>query len=808
MLAKAQTAPLIGKVVDTDSQKPLDYVTVHLHKAKAPVFTDEAGTFTLRKYSLSDTVTFALMGYKPLKKAVSALLKNSTVLLVRQSYALQEIVVRPKENPAYRIIRAAAKNKHLYLPENQAAIQFRTYTLMKGSILESDAKDKKKHFSKRYAPYLDSLKLLPSTGRTASLPLFQSESVKEIFYNRQPRNSKEILIASKAIGVGIEKESQISQLLNAQAEHFSLNQNWVRMFDKDFVSPIANQWASYYDYDLQDSVETASGKIYQINVSPKRHQDLAFEGTIWIAEGTYSLRRVDLRLHKRVALNYVTGLHIVQAWDEKNPSLLPISSKRRFQLAGFPGSDVRLFVESETAYSDVLLGQPKPEAFFDATHQVSDSALKYKEEFWQSVRPEEFTPAELKRVEAIASIKKLPEIRSAVKLIRVVVEGHMPLNEKFEWGPVFGAYVFNKLEGHRFQFGGRTTPEFHPNWIMNGYLAYGTRDKAVKSLFNLRYVADREQWTEWGASYLNDVGPAGMDLNNSQVSSLFFSTFRWGQMNFPYQQEQMQLWGEREWFQAFRQRVTFRNTRYNPVFDAATLGSESQDPKYGGFTTTDVTLNLRYSPDRKMLIRHHEKVAISNSNAPVIGLEVSAGLSGVMNSDLSYQNISLSVEQRVRAGIFGYGRYYLKGGKTFTKVPLPLLQVPLGNETPFFILQGYNLMPYFSFATDEFVSLRYDHHFEGAFSLTNRLPLLRKSKLILVAGGAALYGRLTDKNKPAETKGNQSNFRGLGRDPYAEVNVGFKNIYQLFRVDLVHRLTYRELDAPLWGLRLSVSVNP
>jgi hypothetical protein len=179
-----------------------------------------------------------------------------------------------------------------------------------------------------------------------------------------------------------------------------------------------------------------------------------------------------------------------------------------------------------------------------------------------------------------------------------------------------------------------------------------------------------------------------------------------------------------------------------------------------------------------------------------------------MNSDLSYQNISLSVEQRVRAGIFGYGRYYLKGGKTFTKVPLPLLQVPLGNETPFFILQGYNLMPYFSFATDEFVSLRYDHHFEGAFSLTNRLPLLRNSKLILVAGGAALYGRLTDKNKPTEKEGNQGNFRGLGRDPYAEVNVGFKNIYQLFRVDLVHRLTYRELDAPLWGLRLSVSVNP
>jgi hypothetical protein len=211
-----------------------------------------------------------------------------------------------------------------------------------------------------------------------------------------------------------------------------------------------------------------------------------------------------------------------------------------------------------------------------------------------------------------------------------------------------------------------------------------------------------------------------------------------------------------------------------------------------------------------MLIRHHEKVSISNSNAPVIGLDVSAGLNGVLNSDLTYQEISFSVDQRVRVGTLGYGRYSFKAGKTFTKVPLPLLQVPIGNETPFFILNGYNLMPFFSFATDEYVSLRYDHHFEGALSITNRVPLLRKTKMQLVGGGAVLYGKLSDKNKPLGSSGDPQdrNFQGLGKNPYVEVNIGLKNIYQLFRVDLVHRVTYQNLDAPLWGVRFSVSVNP
>ncbi|WP_183906818.1 DUF5686 family protein [Rufibacter immobilis] len=810
-LGYAQTSPLSGKVIDADTRKELEYVTVHLHSQKVPVFTDEAGRYKLVKFNSKDTVTFTLMGYVAQFKPVQELRQNATVELKRQSYAIQEIVVRPKENPAFRIVRSAARNKHLYLPENQTYLQFRTYTLMKGSILEKDAVDQKKKFSKRYAPYLDSLSIYAEAGsRTASLPIFQSETVKESYFSQSPRKSKEILKASKIIGVGIERESQMAQLLNAQSEHFSLNQNWLRMFDKDFVSPIANQWASYYDYDLEDSMETAAGKLYRLKVIPKRTQDLAFQGTIWIAEGTYALRRVELKLNKDAALNFVSDLQIVQTWDEQQPALLPVSSKRRFQITGLPGTDVRLFVETTTTYADVVLGQPKPESFFDMTHQISDSALKHQESFWQAVRPMAFTPQEQKRVESIAQINQLPEIKSAVKLVRVVVEGHLPVNEKLEFGPVFGTYVYNNVEGHRFQVGGRTTQAFHPNWILNGYLAYGTKDQSIKSLLNLRYIANRELWTEWGASYMNDVGPAAMNLDNAQINSLFFSSFRWGTMNFPYQQERIQLWAEREWFPSFRQRLTFRHANYKPVFEVKPITADREETKFSGFTSTDVVLSLRFSPDRKMLIRHYEKIPISNSNAPIIGLDISAGLSGLMNSDLSYQDIALSLEQRVRAGIFGYGRYYLKAGKTFTKVPLPLLQIPIGNETPFFILQGYNLMPFFAFATDEYVSLRYDHHFEGAFSLTNRLPLLKKTKLQLVAGGAVLYGRLSDRNKPTEAvavTGN-GNFRGLGKDPYAEVNIGFKNIFQLFRADLVHRLTYRNLDAPLWGVRLSVSVNP
>ncbi|AMM52168.1 hypothetical protein TH61_14610 [Rufibacter sp. DG15C] len=805
----AQTAPLSGKVVDSETQKPLDFVTVQPHRAKVPVFTDEAGVYALRQYHDNDKVSFTLLGYGQVTKTVQELKQQPNISLVRQSVSLQEIVIGPQENPAFKIVRAAARKKEQYLPENQKAMEFETYTLMKGSILESEAKDKKRRFSKRFAPYLDSLLVGDTPAKLASIPIFQSETVKLNYFIKDPKKAKEVLKASKVVGVGIEKEAQIAQLLNAQAEHFSFNQNYLRMFDKDFVSPIASGWSNYYDYDLEDSVETSSGKVYKLKIIPKRPQDLTFSGTMWIADGTFALRRIEVKMSPAVKLNFITDLRIVQVWDDSYLSLLPISSKRKFQISGLPGTEVKLFVETATHYRDLVLNQPRAIDFFDNSHVMGDSVLKYKDAFWQSARPASFAPEDLKRVESIAQINKLPEIQSTVKLIRVIVEGHLPVNDKLEWGPIFGTYVFNNIEGHRFQLGARTTEAFHKNWILNGYVGYGTRDKSVKGLLNVRYVANRERWTEWGASYLNDVGPAAMDLNNTRVNSLFFSAFRWGDMNFPYKQERIQVWAEREWVQSFTQRITLRHSKHTPVFYSAPV-AEGEFARFGKFRTTDLIINLQYTPNRKTLIRHWDKVGISNSNSPVIGLEVSLGMDGLLNSDLSYQQVAFSVEQRIRAGVLGYGRYYFRAEKTFNQVPLPLLQVPVGNETPFFILHGYNLMPFFSFANDEMVSLRYDHHFEGALSLTNRIPLLKKTRARLVAGGAMMMGHLSEKNQSTAVEGdpNFGNFRGLGKDPYAEVNVGLKNLFQLVRVDLVHRLTYKQLDMPQWGLRMSISVNP
>jgi hypothetical protein len=70
-----------------------------------------------------------------------------------------------------------------------------------------------------------------------------------------------------------------------------------------------------------------------------------------------------------------------------------------------------------------------------------------------------------------------------------------------------------------------------------------------------------------------------------------------------------------------------------------------------------------------------------------------------------------------------------------------------------------------------------------------------------------LWGRLSDKNNPELNKSlfvlpEDAHTTPMGNTPYMEASVGIDNIFRLFRVDAVWRLSHRNaIDAPNWGIR-------
>ncbi|NJM16723.1 MAG: hypothetical protein HC896_16350 [Bacteroidales bacterium] len=97
------------------------------------------------------------------------------------------------------------------------------------------------------------------------------------------------------------------------------------------------------------------------------------------------------------------------------------------------------------------------------------------------------------------------------------------------------------------------------------------------------------------------------------------------------------------------------------------------------------------------------------------------GLKGALGSDYNYYKVYATLSDKIEINPIGYLKYTLTGGKIFNTVPFPLLELHKGNETYANDVTAFNMMNYYEFVSDRFVSLFAEHHFQGFF--LNRIPL-------------------------------------------------------------------------------------
>ncbi len=87
---------------------------------------------------------------------------------------------------------------------------------------------------------------------------------------------------------------------------------------------------------------------------------------------------------------------------------------------------------------------------------------------------------------------------------------------------------------------------------------------------------------------------------------------------------------------------------------------------------------------------------------------------------------------------------------------------------------------------------------------------MKKLKWRLLATGNVLWGSLKPENLAAlpefTSEGNPTEPIGYMMDgkPYVEIGYGVENIFKIFRIDFIHRLTYLENpDVKKFGVKIS-----
>ncbi|WP_020527442.1 DUF5686 and carboxypeptidase-like regulatory domain-containing protein [Flexithrix dorotheae] len=707
----AQSTVVKGKITDSETGEGMPFVNVFFNGTTKGSTTDFEGNFTISSDNPTDSIVASYVGYLQKKKPV---IKNTTQVinfqLIPDTKTLETVEIRvgDYENPAWEVLRNVVKNKEKNDKRSLDAYEYEAYTKIEIDVDNISDKFKEKKVVKKITSVLDSIERIAGDDGKPILPMFISESISDFYYLKSPERKKEVIQKTKITGLGITDGSTVSQITGASFQEYNFYKNWMEIVEKDFVSPISDSWRAFYDYELKSWEEIVdSVTCYKIEFKPKNPEDLAFTGTMWIADSlnNFALKQIDVNIGKNANLNFIEKVKIQQKYQQAEPGgpWLPNKTRVIIDIGEIRDDWAGMLAKFYVSHKNFKINQPKPVSFFDQEVELSEFALEKNEDFWIKNRHDPLSETEQNVYQMIDTLKKIPVIKSYVEIVNIAFNGYKKIG-KFDLGPFIYTYANNNVEGNRFRLGGKTNIDFSKKFVLSGYGAYGLKDQEFKYKLEANYIPKRKPWTVVGLSRKVDLDQVGIFNDNISNNSLFNSFSTFGTLRRPYSHTINKVWVNSEVYPGITHQVTFRNRTLDPLFPFRYIKSgEGTDQVLGEtITVNELIFEARIAIGEKFIINDNSRISMGNGNKPVFTLRYTYGLKDFWNSDFGYQRFDAFIDQSFRLGAFGRTSYRLSGGYIPSTIPYPLLETHLGNETVFLNENSYNMMDFFEFVSDQY----------------------------------------------------------------------------------------------------------
>lgn len=790
-MAFAQDTRVTGTVTDLSTGEPIPYVNIYFPGSTTGAMTDDNGKYMLVTSRPGDTIYASAVGYEtmkvPIKKGVS---QSVNFNLPESLTVLPELLVRPEEKWVEILMRLVFKNKENNNPDRIEYYQCQAYNKIQ---IDLNNIDKSLQDSKLLKPIdfvfnnLDTSDL----NNKIFLPTLMTETMSDFYFRKTPRATREVITASQISGI---ENQSLTQYLGGMFLNVNIYDNYVNVFDKNFVSPVANFGLFTYDYTLEDTVQIDGRDCFRIKFEPKRKQELTFYGTMWIQDKSYAVKQVDMRVTGDANFNWVNDFYISQTYDKVNGQYWALTKDYRLvDMNPFEEKTIKtmgIFGHRTAEYTNYVFDQPKADEFYTTPTNVivEKDAYHRDDSWWDENRPDTLSRVEQQIYDMVDSVKKVPAYKYYERTATLIGTGYW-IAGNFEVGPIYKFLSFNSIEGVRLRFGGRTSNKFSKKLMLEGHLAYGTKDQQLKYAAGATYMVGKNPRRSVGLSFRYDMEQLGQDPNAFSEDNFFASFFRRSPADKLTMVREYKAWYEHEWFTGFSNTVRFIRRDVYALGDEKFIINDNGNQYIDNtLVSNEIQLYTRFAFRERYLYGEFERTTLG-TKYPVLELLYGYGIPGFPGSDVEYNRLQFKVKQWFNIANIGWSKYIFETGKIWGRLPYPFLKIHEGNETFFYYTESSNLMDYYEFISDTYASLFYIHHFDGWF--LNKIPLMRKLKWREVVHGRAVWGTLTDENKSYSVM--PANSSELGK-PYYEAGVGIENIFKVGRIDAVWRLSH--LDKP------------
>lgn len=795
-----------GYIID-EYKQPVSFANVLFKGSTQGTITDENGKFYLESDETWSNLIVSFIGYEtldvPLTKKVNY---DLSFTLKEEASALDQVLIvtgkqSKKNNPAIDLLRKIWENKR-----SNGLKQFKQYKYDKYEKVEFDintidsALIKSKLFRGMEFVF-DQVDTSNVTGKTY-LPMFINEAVSTVYGDNIINKEKEDLKGNK--NSGFSDNQMIIDFVDDLYNDFNVYDNYLKFFDKSFVSPLSKTGINTYNYVLSDSSFIDNKWCYNIIYYPRRKNELTFKGDFWVADTTYAIKEINLQASKSANINWVKDIYIEQEFEVLNDSLFLV--KRDYMMSDFAFSKKEksrgVYGKRTSLYNNYIFDVEKDKKFYDVEVYNYDKDVYDRDDtFWAENRLETLNKDEQGVYKMLDTLKTVKKFKRLYNLGSILTSGYIEFNSlPLDYGPIFSTFGFNEVEGLRLRAGGRTYFGKNDLWRLEGFMAYGFKDDKFKYGISGKWLVDKKSRLIISGGNRRDVEQIGASLTTSSdvlgrslASSSVVGTStndKLTSINLTSLAIEAEPWRN----VIFRLGGNYRTLESaSPTFS---LDYNTPDGLESEIKQFESSLSLSYFPKRKMTGFGVERQNANDDYARIFA-QISRGDKAIFDGDFNYTKLQFSYIQPWQIGGFGRLTTTVEAGKTLGEVPLGLLSVIPGNQSYFSIYNTFSQLDFYEFVSDTYGSVHLEHNFNGR--LFSRIPFLRKLNLREIVSFRGVIGELSDENLALSNTGlpNSIPLAAPSKKPYYEYGFGIGNIFKVFRIDFNFRGNYlNEIDYP------------
>ncbi|HSC36979.1 MAG TPA: DUF5686 family protein, partial [Chitinophagaceae bacterium] len=572
----AQNKIIKGYIKDALSNERVPFASINFIISNDGKLSDSAGNFVFHFQEWpTDTLLVSYVGYQDYKLFIGPeLLKRAVgnqlnlVIGMERGKTVAAAIVQRKIDRGYLMWKRIVKHKK----ENDR-YRFNNFAYELYNKLELDVNringDKMKRVG-LLKPFSFIFDNIDTTEGAPFLPVYLTETISDYYYQKSPFRTREIIRGSKTIGVDNES---VSRLLGGTDANVNVYNNFIPVFDKEFISPISDNGDGYYHYRVLDTQMVNNHRLIHMSFTPKRKGESTFEGDCWVNDTTWAIQKMTMYLTRDANINFVNKLSLIQEYKLIDDSTwFLVKDKFVVDIAPLGKDKLGFIGRKTTTYRDIRKDQPfiddslrknkiQQEVFF------TPGAREKTDTFWNNERHEELSKNEKGVYAMIDTLTKMPLFRKYTNVINFIATGWLNIGN-YEIGPWQNWIYANSLEGLRLRFDLGTNRFFSKKFVLHGYGAYGFKDGKFKYEADAMYLFNKNPRSYIYAEYSKDIDYGQQYIGEVSQDNIFALAIR--KSNVPIKflfTESKRLDLYKEFHSGFSVTLSATDKKYDPLLN-------------------------------------------------------------------------------------------------------------------------------------------------------------------------------------------------------------------------------------------------